>query len=38
LILLIIKSNFEERLLLAKFSDYEAYQGRTGRFLPRIGK
>lgn len=38
LVLLNFKASFEERLLQAKFPGYRAYQSRTGRFLPRIGK
>ena len=30
-----VKARFEERLLAAKFGDYEEYAARTGRFLPR---
>lgn len=38
LVLLNLKAAFEERLLAAKYPGYRAYQSRTGRFLPRIGK
>jgi len=31
-----IKSAYEERLLSEKFSAYAEYQGRTGKFLPRL--
>jgi protein-S-isoprenylcysteine O-methyltransferase Ste14 len=32
---LVVKARFEERLLAARFPDYEDYARRTGRFLPR---
>ena len=38
-ILVLIRTRKEEELLLARFGDaYRGYMGRTGRFLPRIGR
>jgi protein-S-isoprenylcysteine O-methyltransferase Ste14 len=31
-----IKSKYEEKLLIQKFSDYMAYKKKTGRFFPRF--
>jgi Putative protein-S-isoprenylcysteine methyltransferase len=31
---LILKSNVEEKLLTERFSTYQNYRGKTGRFLP----
>ncbi|HIB31388.1 MAG TPA: isoprenylcysteine carboxylmethyltransferase family protein [Candidatus Thioglobus sp.] len=37
LINLILKSNFEEKLLLKRFKSYSKYRQKTGRFLPFKG-
>jgi protein-S-isoprenylcysteine O-methyltransferase Ste14 len=37
LINLILKSNFEEKLLLKRFKGYSKYRQKTGRFLPFKG-
>ncbi len=37
LINLILKSNFEEKLLLKRFKDYSKYRQKTGRFFPFKG-
>jgi protein-S-isoprenylcysteine O-methyltransferase Ste14 len=31
---LILKSRFEEKLLIERFENYPAYQQKTGRFIP----
>ena len=36
LILFVVKSKFEETLLIEKFPGYPDYRRRTGRFLPRL--
>ncbi|CAC9443870.1 hypothetical protein [uncultured Gammaproteobacteria bacterium] len=33
-IILILKSNLEEKLLTQRFSDYPTYKKKTGRFIP----
>lgn len=38
LVLLALKSRWEERMLLAAHPDYRGYGARTGRFLPGIGR
>jgi protein-S-isoprenylcysteine O-methyltransferase Ste14 len=38
LVLLALKSRWEERMLLAKHPDYRDYGARSGRFLPGIGR
>lgn len=38
LLLLAIKSRWEERMLLAEHPDYRDYGARSGRFLPGIGR
>lgn len=35
---LMVKSRFEERLLLERFDDYAEYAARVGRFMPRVGR
>lgn len=36
---IVARTSIEERNLIARFGrDYEQYMGRTGRFLPRIGR
>lgn len=37
-IVLYFKSNFEERLLIKRFPNYEAYKKQTGRFIPKKKK
>lgn len=37
-ILLVLKSKFEEQLLERRYEAYAEYKKQTGRFLPRIGK
>ena len=37
-LLLNVKSRFEEKLLLAKFSDYASYAAKVGRLVPLIGR
>ena len=36
IVLLNFKARFEERLLAARYPDYEDYSKKTGRFLPRL--
>ena len=38
LVLLSAKARWEERMLIAAHPDYASYAGRTGRFLPGIGR
>ncbi len=38
LVLLVLKSRFEEQLLERRYEAYAEYKKQTGRFLPRIGK
>lgn len=38
LVLLSAKARWEERMLAAAHPDYAAYAGRTGRFVPGIGR
>jgi protein-S-isoprenylcysteine O-methyltransferase Ste14 len=36
-LVLVVKYRFEDRLLAARFPEFEAYRGRTGALLPGIG-
>jgi len=36
LIILFIKSRYEERMLARRFNEYEAYRKTTGRFFPKL--
>lgn len=38
LALFMVKSRFEEQLLMQKFSDYRDYASRVGRLIPLIGR
>ncbi|MEY3537886.1 MAG: hypothetical protein RL645_700 [Actinomycetota bacterium] len=38
LVLFMVKSRFEERLLMQKFADYRSYAQKVGRLLPLIGR
>jgi protein-S-isoprenylcysteine O-methyltransferase Ste14 len=37
-VVLYLKSSFEEKLLRARFSDYELYSRTTGRFFPKLSR
>jgi protein-S-isoprenylcysteine O-methyltransferase Ste14 len=37
-LLLVVKSRWEERMLIALHPDYRDYASRVGRFLPGLGR
>jgi protein-S-isoprenylcysteine O-methyltransferase Ste14 len=38
IVLLMVKSRLEERMLLGQYRDYAAYAARVGRLVPGVGR